>query len=108
LARRSVLALTEDAQAAVFRPVLIPGEAIQLHPVTASRLGLRFCGDQLMLHVPLSDPANQELAKPQHKAEPSSELVLLNVERLVQIALEPGLIPLTEYDRILLGISQLH
>jgi len=108
LARRSVLVLTEDAQTAVFRPVLVPGEAIHLHPVTASHLGLRFSGEQLAVHVPLSDIANQELDKPQQQAEPSSELVLLNVEKLVQRMFEPELIPLTQYDRILLGIYHLH
>jgi hypothetical protein len=44
----------------------------------------------------------------QKQAEPSSELVLLNVEKLVQRMLEPEPIQLTQYDRILLGIYQLH
>jgi hypothetical protein len=108
LVGRSVLVLTEDGKPAVFRPVLVSGEAIQLHPVTASDLGLNFAGEQLVLHVPLSDIANQELGKPQQQAEPSSDLVFLNAEKLVQMTLEPEPTPLTQYDRILLGINQLH
>jgi DNA-directed RNA polymerase subunit beta' len=107
IACRSVLVLTANRKLAVFRPVLVDGEAIHLHPDAASRLGLTFCGEQLMVHVPLSDSANEELGKPREQVELSSELTRLDVERLIQMTLQPVPVPLSEYDRILLGIQRL-
>jgi DNA-directed RNA polymerase subunit beta' len=58
-----------------FHPVLIEGKAIQIHPMVCTAFNADFDGDQMAVHVPLSDEAqleakklmaaNQNLLKPQ-------------------------------------------
>ncbi|MFT5359853.1 MAG: DNA-directed RNA polymerase subunit beta' [Candidatus Paceibacteria bacterium] len=43
-----------------FNPILIEGKAIQLHPLTCSAFNADFDGDQMAVHVPLSDLAQAE------------------------------------------------
>ena len=43
-----------------FRPVLIEGDAIQLHPLVCPAFNADFDGDQMAVHVPLSDEAQWE------------------------------------------------
>ncbi len=43
-----------------FEPVLIEGSAIQLHPLVTTAFNADFDGDQMAVHVPLSDKAVQE------------------------------------------------
>src|SRR5438132_3147290 len=43
-----------------FEPVLIEGKAIQLHPLVCSAFNADFDGDQMAVHVPLSDKAQDE------------------------------------------------
>ncbi|MCC7543269.1 DNA-directed RNA polymerase subunit beta' [bacterium] len=43
-----------------FKPVLIEGKAIQLHPLVCSAFNADFDGDQMAVHVPLSDAAQKE------------------------------------------------
>ena len=43
-----------------FRPVLIEGNAIQIHPLVCSAFNADFDGDQMAVHVPLSDAAQRE------------------------------------------------
>lgn len=43
-----------------FRPVLIEGSAIQLHPLVCEAFNADFDGDQMAVHVPLSDEAQLE------------------------------------------------
>jgi DNA-directed RNA polymerase subunit beta' len=43
-----------------FEPVLIEGKAIQLHPLTCSAFNADFDGDQMAVHVPLSQEAQLE------------------------------------------------
>lgn len=43
-----------------FRPVLIEGKAIQLHPLVCAAFNADFDGDQMAVHVPLSAPAQKE------------------------------------------------
>jgi DNA-directed RNA polymerase subunit beta' len=43
-----------------FRPILIEGKAIQLHPLVCSAYNADFDGDQMAVHVPLSDMAKYE------------------------------------------------
>lgn len=45
-----------------FRPVLIEGDAIQLHPLVCPAFNADFDGDQMAVHVPLSDEAQWEAA----------------------------------------------
>ena len=43
-----------------FRPILIEGRAIQIHPLVCSAFNADFDGDQMAVHVPLSDEARDE------------------------------------------------
>lgn len=43
-----------------FRPVLIEGKAIQVHPLVCVAFNADFDGDQMAVHVPLSDKAQDE------------------------------------------------
>ncbi|MCI0619803.1 DNA-directed RNA polymerase subunit beta' [Candidatus Wolfebacteria bacterium] len=43
-----------------FRPVLIEGEAIQIHPLVVQAFNADFDGDQMAVHVPLSKEAQKE------------------------------------------------
>ncbi len=46
-----------------FQPVLIEGKAIQVHPVVCPAFNADFDGDQMAVHVPLSDEAKEEAAE---------------------------------------------
>lgn len=43
-----------------FRPILIEGKAIQLHPLVCAAYNADFDGDQMAVHVPLSEKAKYE------------------------------------------------
>jgi DNA-directed RNA polymerase subunit beta' len=43
-----------------FKPVLIEGKAIQLHPLVCSAFNADFDGDQMAVHVPLGEAAQEE------------------------------------------------
>lgn len=43
-----------------FRPVLIEGKAIQIHPLVCAAFNADFDGDQMAVHLPLSKPAQNE------------------------------------------------
>lgn len=43
-----------------FQPILIEGNAIQVHPLVCSAFNADFDGDQMAVHVPLSDKAQKE------------------------------------------------
>ncbi|MBI4276748.1 DNA-directed RNA polymerase subunit beta', partial [Candidatus Uhrbacteria bacterium] len=43
-----------------FQPVLIEGKAIQLHPLVCAAFNADFDGDQMAVHVPLTDEARAE------------------------------------------------
>ncbi len=45
-----------------FQPVLIEGKAIQLHPLVCSAFNADFDGDQMAVHVPLTDESREESA----------------------------------------------
>lgn len=45
-----------------FQPVLIEGKAIRLHPLVCSAFNADFDGDQMAVHVPLTDEARGESA----------------------------------------------
>ncbi|MFZ6036524.1 MAG: DNA-directed RNA polymerase subunit beta' [Patescibacteria group bacterium] len=46
-----------------FRPVLIEGKAIQVHPLVCSAFNADFDGDQMAVHVPLTENAKREAAE---------------------------------------------
>ncbi|HLC44906.1 MAG TPA: DNA-directed RNA polymerase subunit beta' [Patescibacteria group bacterium] len=43
-----------------FQPVLIEGKAIQIHPLVCAAFNADFDGDQMAVHVPLTDAAQEE------------------------------------------------
>ena len=43
-----------------FQPILIEGEAIQIHPMVCKAFNADFDGDQMAVHLPLSDLSQQE------------------------------------------------
>lgn len=43
-----------------FQPVLVEGKAIQVHPLVCTAFNADFDGDQMAVHVPLSEPAQKE------------------------------------------------
>lgn len=43
-----------------FEPVLVPGKALRLHPLACEAYNADFDGDQMAIHVPLSDEAAAE------------------------------------------------
>ncbi|PWB38814.1 MAG: DNA-directed RNA polymerase subunit beta' [Parcubacteria group bacterium] len=43
-----------------FRPILIEGKAIQLHPLVCAAFNADFDGDQMAVHVPLTEEAKNE------------------------------------------------
>jgi len=43
-----------------FRPILIEGEALQIHPMVCKAFNADFDGDQMAVHLPLSDMAQKE------------------------------------------------
>jgi len=45
-----------------FQPVLIEGKAIQIHPMVCAAFNADFDGDQMAVHVPLTDQAREESA----------------------------------------------
>ncbi|EKD76026.1 MAG: hypothetical protein ACD_43C00248G0002 [uncultured bacterium] len=45
-----------------FQPVLIEGKAIQIHPLVCTAFNADFDGDQMAVHVPLTDEAKEEAA----------------------------------------------
>mgnify|MGYP006283561841 CR=1 FL=1 len=49
-----------------FQPVLIEGESIQLHPLVCKAFNADFDGDQMAVHLPLSDRAQEEARKLMH------------------------------------------
>jgi DNA-directed RNA polymerase subunit beta' len=55
-----------------FYPVLVDGLAIQLHPCVCSGFNADFDGDQMAVHLPLSEEAQKEAAK---RIVPSSNLL---------------------------------
>ena len=72
-----------------FRPKLIEGKAIQVHPLVCTAFNADFDGDQMAVHLPLSDKAQEEasqliasnknLLKPQDGSPvvaPSQDIVL--------------------------------
>ncbi|MFW0838129.1 MAG: DNA-directed RNA polymerase subunit beta' [Candidatus Komeilibacteria bacterium] len=52
-----------------FRPRLIEGKAIQIHPMVCKAFNADFDGDQMAVHVPLTEEAKQEAAELMHSVK---------------------------------------
>src|SRR5690242_17832061 len=68
-----------------FRPILIEGRAIQLHPLVCKGFNADFDGDQMAVHVPLSDKAQAEardiMAANKNLLKPADGSPILHIEQ---------------------------
>jgi DNA-directed RNA polymerase subunit beta' len=68
-----------------FQPVLIEGKAIQLHPLVCKGFNADFDGDQMAVHLPLSNEAQTEareiMAANRNLLKPADGSPILNVEQ---------------------------
>ena len=68
-----------------FQPVLIEGRAIQLHPLVCKGFNADFDGDQMAVHLPLSDEAQAEardiMAANRNLLKPADGSPILHVEQ---------------------------
>ncbi len=68
-----------------FMPVLIEGRAIQLHPLVCKGFNADFDGDQMAVHLPLSDAAQEEartiMAANRNLLKPADGSPILHIEQ---------------------------
>lgn len=68
-----------------FQPVLIEGRAIQLHPLVCKGFNADFDGDQMAVHLPLSDAAQHEartiMAANMNLLKPADGSPILHIEQ---------------------------
>jgi DNA-directed RNA polymerase subunit beta' len=68
-----------------FQPVLIEGRAIQLHPLVCKGFNADFDGDQMAVHLPLSDEAQKEareiMAANRNLLKPADGSPILHIEQ---------------------------
>ncbi len=68
-----------------FQPVLIEGRAIQLHPLVCKGFNADFDGDQMAVHVPLSEAAQAEareiMAADKNLLKPADGSPILHIEQ---------------------------
>jgi len=68
-----------------FQPVLIEGKAIQLHPLVCKGFNADFDGDQMAVHLPLSDKAQAEardiMSASRNLLKPADGTPILHVEQ---------------------------
>ena len=68
-----------------FQPVLIEGRAIQLHPLVCKGFNADFDGDQMAVHLPLSDEAQDEarniMAANRNLLKPADGTPILHIEQ---------------------------
>jgi DNA-directed RNA polymerase subunit beta' len=69
-----------------FKPVLIEGNAIQVHPLVCTAFNADFDGDQMAVHVPLSDEAQMEareiMASDKNILKPGNGNVVISIDKL--------------------------
>jgi DNA-directed RNA polymerase subunit beta' len=68
-----------------FQPILIEGKAIQLHPLVCKGFNADFDGDQMAVHLPLSDAAQAEardiMASNKNLLKPADGSPILHIEQ---------------------------
>ncbi len=69
-----------------FQPILIEGNAIQVHPLVCTAFNADFDGDQMAVHVPLSEEAQMEakeiMASDKNILKPGSGNIVISVDKL--------------------------
>ncbi|PIR70660.1 MAG: DNA-directed RNA polymerase subunit beta' [Candidatus Niyogibacteria bacterium CG10_big_fil_rev_8_21_14_0_10_42_19] len=68
-----------------FQPVLIEGNAIQIHPLVCEAFNADFDGDQMAVHVPLTDDAQKEareiMASVKNLTKPGTGAPIVNAQQ---------------------------
>ena len=107
IGQRPLLAIADNCRAAALTPVVVAGESLRIHPQHGRELGLAFAGDQVTLHVPLTQASISELRCPTPSAEGEAHASMLDwtPSRLSAAALGHSPLPLSLFDRIALGIA---
>ncbi len=89
-----------------FQPVLIEGKAVQLHPLVCKGFNADFDGDQMAVHLPLSDAAQAEardiMASNKNLLKPADGSPILHIEQDIVL----GCYYLT-YDRPNIKVTKL-
>jgi len=69
-----------------FQPILIEGNAIQVHPLVCTAFNADFDGDQMAVHVPLSDEAQIEareiMAADKNILKPGNGNIVISIDKL--------------------------
>ncbi len=69
-----------------FQPILIEGNAIQIHPLVCSAFNADFDGDQMAVHVPLSSQAQMEareiMASDKNLLKPATGDPIISIDKL--------------------------
>ncbi|MBI3624306.1 DNA-directed RNA polymerase subunit beta' [Candidatus Saccharibacteria bacterium] len=88
-----------------FQPVLIEGKAIQLHPLVCKGFNADFDGDQMAVHLPLSDAAQAEardiMASNKNLLKPADGSPILHIEQDIVLVPFPGAVRNTTVGRLL-------
>ncbi|HVU59777.1 MAG TPA: DNA-directed RNA polymerase subunit beta' [Candidatus Saccharimonadales bacterium] len=103
-----------------FRPILIEGRAIQLHPLVCKGFNADFDGDQMAVHVPLSTEAQAEardiMAANRNLLKPADGSPILHIEQDIVLGCyyltydKPGLsdkkaMPFSSMDEALMALD---
>ncbi len=105
-----------------FQPVLIEGRAIQLHPLVCRGFNADFDGDQMAVHLPLSDEAQEEakniMAANKNLLKPADGSPILHIEQDIVLGCyyltynRPGqsdrVYPFSDINEIILALDKGH
>jgi DNA-directed RNA polymerase subunit beta' len=104
-----------------FQPVLIEGRAIQLHPLVCRGFNADFDGDQMAVHLPLSEEAQIEakeiMASNRNLLKPADGSPILHIEQDIVLGCyyltytRPGktadsLVPFSSIDEVILALDR--
>ncbi len=102
-----------------FQPVLIEGRAIQLHPLVCRGFNADFDGDQMAVHLPLSDEAQEEartiMAANRNLLKPADGSPILHIEQDIVLGcyyltydrpgIENKVYPFASIDEVILALD---
>ncbi len=100
-----VLIITEEHKATSLVPVVVKGEALRIHPDKGKKLGIRFAGEKLIVMVPLTKPAIDEIAKPKPIRDVASNVLNWTPELLVESITSRKPLVLSAFDQVVLGLA---